>query len=602
MAHMEHKVDLVVIGAGWAGLVNAKTYQHLHPDHSVVLLDQNESLGGTWAKERLYPGLKTNNLVGTLEYPDFPLVPEEFGMERGQHIPGPIVHDYLSRYAEKFEIADKIWLKHKVVSAEHQDRGGWIITAEAGDDVIKIEAAKIVVATGLSSEEFLPRFEGEETFGSPIVHSKHFPKYSDTLDTAKSVTILGGTKSAWDAVYVYASKGIKVDWVIRESGRGPIWQSPPYVTPFKKWLEKLVNTRLLTWFSPCIWGYADGFTGIRRFWHETRIGRAITRAFWWMLGNDVATLNRYDKHPETKKLKPWTDAFFSGTAFSILNYDTNFFDHVTNGTVKIHIADLIGLSPSTVHLSDGTSLNTELLLCVTGWKHVPSVKFLPEGIEKELGLPHVPSDDEPLWTSDLVHKADEEILRRFPGLRDQPKRQKNFVPLAEAKGLSTRIQDEVDPSNHTKLTPYTLYRFIVPPSPRFFATRDIAFTAFATNFSTVISVHLQAIWISAFFDGDIAVQGQDTDTNHEAAERLKYDMLLHSRFGRWRYPAGHGSQFPDFVFDAVPYFDLLLGDLGLENRRKKGWFAEITDPYGPADYRDTVSEWVAKRDALGSGL
>lgn len=32
---------------GLAGLVNAKTYQVLHPDHSVVLLDQNESLGGT---------------------------------------------------------------------------------------------------------------------------------------------------------------------------------------------------------------------------------------------------------------------------------------------------------------------------------------------------------------------------------------------------------------------------------------------------------------------------------------------------------------------------------------------------------------------------
>lgn len=474
-----------------------------------------------------------------------------------------------------------------------------------------------MVATGLSSEEFLPKFDGEETFSAPIFHSKHFPKYADTLDTAKSVTVLGGTKSAWDAVYAYASKGIQVDWVIRgmfgaqcaryfhgsnihiESGHGPIWQAPPYVTSFKKWLEKLVNTRLLTWFSPCIWGYADGFASIRRFWHETGIGRVITRAFWWVLGNDVVTLNRYDKHPETKKLKPWTDAFFSGTSFSILNYDTNFFDHVTSGTVKVHIADLIRLSPSTVHLSDGTSFETELLLCATGWKHVPPLKFLPEGIEKELGLPHVPSHDEPIWKPDLLQKADEEILTRFPRLRDQPKNNKKFVPLAEAKGLSTHGQDEVDPSNHNRLTPYTLYRFIVPPSPKFFATRDIAFAAFAVNFSTATSHHLQALWISAFFDGDIVVQEQNNDT---AMEKLKYDTLLHSRFGRWRYPAGHGSQFPDFVFDAVPYFDLLLGDLGLEIHRKKGWFAEVTDPYGPADYRDTTSEWIAKRGALRSAL
>lgn len=168
-----------------------------------------------WAKERVYPGLKTNNLVGTLEYPDFPLVPEEFGIVTGQHIPGHIIHEYLSRYAEKFEIASKIWLKHKVVSAEHQDHGGWIITTQTGGQIIKIDAAKIVVATGLSSEEFLPKFEGEDTFGSPIFHMKHFAKYADTIDTAKSVTILGGTKSAWDAVYAYASKGVRVNWVIR---------------------------------------------------------------------------------------------------------------------------------------------------------------------------------------------------------------------------------------------------------------------------------------------------------------------------------------------------------------------------------------------------
>ncbi|KAK2604768.1 hypothetical protein N8I77_007668 [Diaporthe amygdali] len=552
---------------------------------------------GSKFKPRWHTGLKTNNLVGTLQYPDFPLVPEEFGIESGQHIPGHIIHEYLSRYAEKFEIASKIRLQHKVISAEHRDEGGWTMVAEAESRIIKITAARLVVATGLSSEEFLPRFDGEETFTSPIFHSKYFPKYANTLDTAKSVTVLGGTKSAWDCVYAYASKGVQVNWVIRESGHGPIWQAPPYVTPFKMWLEKLVNTRLLTWFSPCIWGFADGYTRIRRFWHETSIGRTITRAFWWVLTNDVVTLNQYDKHPETKKLKPWSDAFYSGTSFSILNYSTNFFDLVKSGTVKIHIADLVRLSPSTVHLSDETSFKTELLLCATGWKHVPPLKFLPEGIEKELGLPHVPSDDEPIWRSDLVHKADREILTRFPRLRDQPKSDGKFVPLAEAKGLSARFQGEVDPSNHTRLTPYTLYRFMVPPLPKFLATRDIAFTGFATNFSTATSIYLQALWISAFFDGDIAVQEPGSDTDHEVAEKLKYNTVLYSRFGRWRYPAGRGSQLPDFVFDAVPYFDLLMGDLGLKVHRKKGWFAEATDPYGPADYADILSEWVAKRAA-----
>jgi hypothetical protein len=29
------------------------------------------------------------------------------------------------------------------------------------------------------------------------------------------VTVFGGTKLAWDAIYNYATNGIQVDWVIR---------------------------------------------------------------------------------------------------------------------------------------------------------------------------------------------------------------------------------------------------------------------------------------------------------------------------------------------------------------------------------------------------
>lgn len=207
-------------GIGWSGLANAKTYHQFHPGQSIVVIDQNASLGGTWATERLYPGLKTNNLVGPLQYPDFPLVPEEFGIERGQHIPGQVVHDYLSQYAEKFGIADKIRYGVKAISAEHHDNGGWTLTVESGGQKTRITTARLVVATGLTSQAFLPKFEGEQDFGAPIFHNKDFLQNRDTLNTAKSVTVFGGAKSAWDAVYAYASKGIEVNWVIRGQSRG----------------------------------------------------------------------------------------------------------------------------------------------------------------------------------------------------------------------------------------------------------------------------------------------------------------------------------------------------------------------------------------------
>lgn len=51
--------------------------------------------------------------------------------------------------------------------------------------------------------------------------------------------------------------------------------------------------------------------------------------------------------------------------------------------------------------------------------------------------------------------------------------------------------------------------------------------------------------------------------------------------------------FSDFVFDAVPYMDLMMRDLGLQPNRKQGW-KDVWQPYGPADYRGCVDEWVEK--------
>jgi hypothetical protein len=372
---------------------------------------------------------------------------------------------------------------------------------------------------------------------------------------------------------------------------------------------------MLTWFSPCIWGSADGYTSIRSFLHSTAIGRAITNGFWWILGNDVHSLNKYDSHPELAKLKPWSEAMFVGTSFSILNYDMNFFELVKSGVVKVHIKDITHLSKRKVHLSDGTELESDALCCATGWKHIPPVNFLPEGIEKELGLPHIPSssvDDEPIFESSLVERADKEILSRFPRLRDQKVQNKNYIPLLEQEGISTK--DPINPS--TPLTPWTLYRFMVPPSARMIETRDIAFAGIVMNIGTAVTAQAQSIWMCAYFDNKLPANVIPSNlTSHRSlhpdikessiskdeemtTEKLIYETVLYARFGKWRYPAGYGEKFPDLVFDSLPYMDLLLGDLGLKVHRKGGWLAEVTEPYGPEDYRALIEEWMEKKSRM----
>lgn len=165
--------------------------------------------------------------------------------------------------------------------------------------------------------------------------------------------------------------------------------------------------------------------------------------------------------------------------------------------------------------------------------------------------------------------------------------------MTEQKGISSRA--EVTP--YTPLTPYMLYRFLVPTSAQFLRTRDIAFAGMLSNTSNAITAHISGLWISAFFQGKLSTESGTLSSSSDGSRVriLQYETVLYNRWGRWRYPTDWGNKRPDWLFDSVPYFDLLQKDLGLNPYRKGGWFAEITQGYGPQDYRGIEDEWMKKQ-------
>ena len=527
---------------------------------SVAVLEANSSIGGVWAEDRLYPGLKSNNMLGTYEYPDFPIDEATYGVKPGEHIPGTVLHRYLTDYAKKFSVFERTRFNIKVDSAEPTEEGGWLLkTSSPSSEQKTFRTKKLIIATGLTSQPYIPQLPGMQEFQGSLFHVRDFATQSDTLESAKNVVVVGGAKSAWDVSYAYASAGVQVDMIIRESGRGPAWMAPPYVTPLKKWLEKLVHTRFLTWLSPCIWGAEDGYASIRNFLHSIWFGRGIVAAFWKILGSDVIALNKYDSHPELKKLKPWEPAFYVGSSFSIHNYPTSFFDLVREGKVRVHVDEIIGFGPSSVALKSSESLKADVVVLATGWRKEPAFNFLG-GAEADVGLHHSPSDVE-----ELTKDADREILQRFPSLKTQPERKQQLEQTSERMNQ-----------------PLRMYRFTVPPA--MIARRNLAFAGMLSCFTTSIIVTVQGLWISAFFDGKL-------DRLPSSQDDIRWQTVLHTQFGKWRYPTSYGSAFPDFVFDAVPYLDMLLNDLNVEKHRKKGKMANIFEPYGPEDYVDLVGEW-----------
>jgi len=283
--------------------------------------------------------------------------------------------------------------------------------------------------------------------------------------------------------------------------------------------------------------------------------------------------------------------FWTATSLSILNYPTDFYDLVRSGIVKVHISDIDHLSPHTVHLtSEPEPIQTDALICCTGWKYKPHIQFYPEGIEKQLGVPYYDPDIEDFGDDPTVRKADEVILTRFPRLRDQPSPNPHYKPMQPVESMSqTKTTERFEPNR-----PYRLYRLIAPPTHAF--RNSIVFLGATLCISTMTNLHIQALWASAYLDGKIPdlSPSPGSPSPRKSEEELLWDATLTSRFGRWRYPTGYGGRFPDFVSDAVPYWDLLLGDLGLQSKRKGGGLREVYDPYGPEDFSTIVEEWIAK--------
>ncbi|KAI1848450.1 hypothetical protein JX265_008768 [Neoarthrinium moseri] len=551
---MSESYDLVVVGAGWFGLAAAKACVELRPQDKIAVFESAGTCGGTWAKHRLYPGLKSNNMIGTYEYPDFPMREEVYGVKPNNHIPGAVLNRYLTDYARHFGVHDKIQFNSQVDLIASTPSGGWKLGITSPEGHKEIETAKLILATGLTSTPNMPQYKGAENFEAPLYHAKEFCDRADTINGIKNAVVVGGAKSAFDVAYACVESGSTVDLIIRPDGHGPVWIAPPFVTPLKRRLDQLLFVRWMTWFSPCPWGAEDGYTGARNFLHGTALGRALVKTFWSVLGSDVVKANDYDSHEELKKLKPWQSAFWIGSGLSILNYNTPLFDMVKEGKIRVHIENVDHLEPKKVVLESGKTLDADVMICSTGWKKESSLKI--SGLDAHgLSLPVSEKD-----LAQLNTEADEKVLSMFPILKDQPK-----LKFESKAG-----------------EPLRFYRFAVPPT--MVEKRNLAFAGMISTVGTAVCASIQGMWISMFLDGQL-------DRVAKTNEEITQEVMLHTQWGKWRYPCGYGASLPDFVFDSLPYVDLLLKDMGINSHRKGGAWAELTTPYTPGDFKGLLAEW-----------
>lgn len=559
---------------------------------------QRETLGGVWALENCYDGLKTNNLRGTYEFTDFPMG-DSYGVKQGEHIPGLVLYKYFTDFAIEFDILPRIRFKINIRTIEKVD-STWSLIGEdhSGDKPVPVvySCEKLIMCTGLASTPNPVSISGREKFGKPVLHHGQLRVEAHKVaadPNVQSVTIVGASKTGYDAVQLMASQGKKVNWIIRESGGGGVWMSPPWVKmgPFTVMLEHVATMRFFTWFSPCVWGQYDGFNWVRRFLHGTWLGRKMVHCLWEKIRMDTVNFNGYRKNEAIAHLEPYersvyrwiffaTDgrtnddnySLFWSARVGVLNYPGNIHDYVTSGQVKIIKKDISSLSEGgTVNLADGSSYQTDALIAITGWKLSPNIKYKPEGIDASLGIPTEKlSDEEKAFWDHLDKEAEEEILKRFPYLGRPPKQ---IIPYQQ------------------KVSPYRLYRGLAPPGLTTRSDNSIVFIKMVHSTSNIIIAETQALWAYAYLNNALNIE----------KNQVYKQTSLSSRYGKLRYPCGFSSWYPEFVYDSVPYADMLLHDLGVCSRRKPTRTKEIFTGYTIQDYKGINREWADARLKASGG-
>lgn len=423
--------DIIIVGCGMQGLAAARTFLQIDPKLKVLVLEANDTIGGVWAEENLYPGLHSNNILGTYEFTDFPM-DASFGVAPGEHMPGKTIHNYFTQYAAKSNLLSLIQFRTKVLTASRLQPSGWRLVTITNDKSDTLTCAKLVLATGLTSQPLpLPRIFSSTKFSNiPILTFRTYSNHTPLLHTSSTVNrilVYGSGKAAHDMVNLLASSGKHVSWVIRPSGHGATYMCRPHlaIAPFGKFdLINLGSTRFVQWLSPCIWGNADGFGWIRRMLHGTSWGRAFIKAYWDVMGKEITQQGGVRADDKTKAPVPRQSILWYGAGTSFLNYPDDFYGFVRSGVVEIVEKDVKALEAGgRVVFADGSEVKIDAVICSTGWDWAAGVEFEPSESHADLGVPSkefTPSQTT-LW-SGLEKRADREILARFPMLKDAPKR------------------------------------------------------------------------------------------------------------------------------------------------------------------------------------
>jgi len=240
----EAPADLLVIGAGLAGIGAAAGFRQAFPTKRLRVLESRARIGGTWDLFR-YPGVRSDSDMYTLCYTRRPWT------DTRTMVDGASIRDYIESTARESGIYDEIEFGARAVSAAwSSERATWQVEVvdQANGTHRQVEARFLHLCTGYYdyAAGYRPGFEGEERFLGRIVHPQHWPE--DLEVQGRRIVVIGSGATAVTLVPALVSAGALVtllqrspSWVASQPARDPVGR---LLFP---WLPGRVAWQLVRW-------------------------------------------------------------------------------------------------------------------------------------------------------------------------------------------------------------------------------------------------------------------------------------------------------------------------------------------------------------------
>ena len=241
-------VDVLIFGAGLAGVGSACQLRRRSPELSFTILESRAVSGGTWDLFR-YPGIRSDSDMYTYSYGFKPWV------NKSAIADGGTILEYIRETADEYDLNQHIRYNHKVVSAQWSSTDNlWTVTVTRSDtqsdneEPLTIRCRFILSCTGYFDYEkgYTPEFAGIDDFQGEIVHPQFWPERLDYKD--KRVVIIGSGATA--VTLVPSMAGDTASLVMLQRSPTYIAKVPaedPWLKPLAKYLPNSWVFRSIRW-------------------------------------------------------------------------------------------------------------------------------------------------------------------------------------------------------------------------------------------------------------------------------------------------------------------------------------------------------------------